>query len=93
MCVNFIACKLIFWSRDSSVSIVTGYGIGGLCLIPGRSKIFLFFIVDRPAMEAHEISYQMATGIKRPGREADHSPPCSVEIIEAHVFKARCSIN
>jgi len=53
----------------------------------------------------HSASYPMGTGglfppeVKQPGREADHSPPSSVEVKNAccytstpHVFKAWCFV-
>jgi hypothetical protein len=41
--------------------------------------------VVQTGSEAHPASYPMVTGgsfpgVKRPGREADHSPPASVEV-------------
>jgi hypothetical protein len=33
-----------------------------------------------------ELPYEMGTGIKRPGREADHSPPCSADVTNAWCY-------
>jgi hypothetical protein len=48
-------------SRDSLVDIATGYGLDGQGSIPNRGKIFLFFIVSRPALGPHPDSYPMGT--------------------------------
>jgi hypothetical protein len=43
----------VYGSRDSSVSIATGYGLddeGGGTSSPGRVKIFHFSISSRPAL-------------------------------------------
>jgi hypothetical protein len=49
--------------------------------------IFLFTTVSKPALEATQPPMQWVPGalslrVKRPGREADHSPPSSVEVKE-----------
>jgi hypothetical protein len=50
--------------------------------------IFLFTTESRPALEPTEPPIQWLPGalslvVKRPGREADHSPPSSVELKNA----------
>jgi hypothetical protein len=68
----------LFWfirSRDSSVSIAMGYGLNG------RSSI-LYSTESRPALGPTQPPNQwvpapLSPGVKRPGREADHSPPSS----------------
>jgi hypothetical protein len=75
----------IFGSRDSSVGIVTGYGLDGWGSFPGRGKIFLFYIASRPALGPTQPPIQWILGavspwVKRPGREADHSPPPSATV-------------
>jgi hypothetical protein len=72
-------------SRDSSVGITTGYGLDGRGSIPGRVKMFLFYIVSRPALRPTLSPIQwippvLSPGVKRPGREADHSPQSSSEV-------------
>jgi hypothetical protein len=59
-------------SRDTSVGVATGYGLDGRDSNPGPS--------------AYPASYSIGNGgdfpgIKRPGREAGHSPPFNVEVI------------
>jgi hypothetical protein len=75
------------WSLDSVVGIATGYelddrGVG--VLVPAGSRIFTSPIVQTGS-GVHPTSYPMGTGdsflgVKRPRREADHSPPTSAEI-------------
>jgi hypothetical protein len=64
-------------SRDSSVGIALGYGLG----------IFLFITASRTAPGPTQPPSQwvpgaLSLGVKRPGREADHSPPSSAEVEE-----------
>jgi hypothetical protein len=71
--------------RDSSVGIVTGYGLDARGSIPGRSTIFLFSITSRPTLGPTQPPIQWvpvahSLGIKQPGSEADHSPSSSVEV-------------
>jgi hypothetical protein len=42
--------------------------------------ISLFVSTSRPALGPTEPSIQWVSGVKRPAREADHSPPSSDEI-------------
>jgi hypothetical protein len=49
--------------------------------------IFLFTTASRMALELTQPHIQWVPGalslaVKRPGREADHSPPCSAEVKE-----------
>jgi hypothetical protein len=53
--------------------------------------------VFRLALRAHPASYPTGTGefppgIKRPGREADHSPPSSVEVENAWSYTSTPTI-
>jgi hypothetical protein len=50
--------------------------------------IFLFTTASRPALEPTQPPIQwvlgaLSLGVKRPGREADHSPPSTVEVENA----------
>jgi hypothetical protein len=75
---------------DSSVGIATGYGLddqGGGSLSPGRVNNFHFSI----SSGVHPTSYTMGTGgffsgVKRQGREADHSPPTSAEVKKICIY-------
>jgi hypothetical protein len=66
------------YSRDSSVGIATGCGLDGRGSIAGRGKIFLFSSPDRLWGPTRH-STQWVPRIKRPGRDANHSPPSSAE--------------
>jgi hypothetical protein len=72
-------------SRGSSVDVVTGYGLHGRVLIPGSGKIFFSPLhPDRlrgtPCLVSSVYGALFPTGVKRPGREADNSPPSSAEV-------------
>jgi hypothetical protein len=69
-------------SRDGVVGIATRYGLDGPGIESRWGRDFPH--LSRPASDAHPASYTMGTGsfagVKRPGRDADHPPPSSVEI-------------
>jgi hypothetical protein len=75
-------------SWDSSVGIATSYGLddqGGGSSSPGRVKKFSLLHIVQTGSGVHPTSYKMGTGdsfpgVKRQGREADHSPPTSAEV-------------
>jgi hypothetical protein len=77
-------------SRDSSVGIALGYGLddwGSRVRFPAEAEIFLFTIASRTALGPIQPPIQwvpgdLSLGVKRPRREADHSPPCSAEVKE-----------
>jgi hypothetical protein len=77
-------------SRDSSDGIarVTGWTIGVLGFDSRRGLgIFLFTTVSRMALGPTQLRIQcvpgaLSLGVKMSGREADHSPPSSVEVKE-----------
>jgi hypothetical protein len=53
-------------------------------------RIFLFTTVSRPALESTHSPIQwvpvaLFPGVKRPGREADHSAPFSAECVELYL--------
>jgi hypothetical protein len=66
-------------SRDRSVGIATAYEVYCRGSIPGRS---MRFFSSPPLLD--QASNTMGTGlspaVKRPGREAEHSPPFSDEV-------------
>jgi hypothetical protein len=79
--------KFLAWSRDSSVVIATVYGLDdrgvGVRVLVG-SRISLFYVVQTGS-GVHTTSYKTGIGgsfpgVKRQGREADHSPPTSAEV-------------
>jgi hypothetical protein len=68
--------------------MATGYGLDdrGVGVRESRQgQEFSFLHVVQIGSGVHPISYPMANGgfspgVKRPGREADHSPPASAEV-------------
>jgi hypothetical protein len=71
-------------SRDSSAGIATDYGLDGKGLIPGRGKICLS-IPPRSALRPSQVPIHgqqvaLSLEVKRSGREADHSLPCSADV-------------
>jgi hypothetical protein len=73
-------------SRDSSVVSALCYGLNDLGFeVRHGLRIFLFTTVSRQALEPTQPTIQwvpgaLCLGIKRPGREVDHSPPPSPEV-------------
>jgi hypothetical protein len=58
---------------------------GGVGESPGRVKNFLFSTSSRPALRSTQPLIQwvpgaLSPGVKRPGPEADHSPPTIAEV-------------
>jgi hypothetical protein len=77
-------------SRDSSVSIALGYGLDNrvsrVRFLAGAGN-FLFTTTSRTAQGPTQPPIQwvpeaLSLGLKRPGCEADHSPPSTVEVKE-----------
>jgi hypothetical protein len=59
--------------------------------------IFLFTIASRPALGPTQPPIQwvpgaLSLGVKRPGREADHSPPSSAEVKNAYSLMTWCIV-
>jgi hypothetical protein len=76
-------------SRDSSVGIGLGYGLDGVLGFDSRRGlgIFLFITASRTALgltqpPIHCVPGTLSLGVKRPGREAGHSPPSSAKVKE-----------
>jgi hypothetical protein len=74
-------------SRDRSVDIETGYGLGGQEVgvpVPAGSRVFS--VASRPALGPTQPTIQwvlgaLSQGVNRQGgREAEHSPPTSAEV-------------
>jgi hypothetical protein len=78
-----------FWSRGSSGSIVSDYGLGDRAIgvrSPAGAKDFSSKLCVQTGSGAHPASCPMGTGgpfpggKARPGRDADHSTLSSVEV-------------
>jgi hypothetical protein len=75
-------------SFDSSVGIALGYGLddrGSRVRFPTGAANILFITASRRALGPTQPPIQWVPGslslvVKRPGREADHSPPSSAEV-------------
>jgi hypothetical protein len=74
--------------HDSSVGIALGYGLddrGSRVRFPEGAWNFSLHHSVQNGSGAHLASYPMGTrvsfpGVKRPGREADYSPPSSAKV-------------
>jgi hypothetical protein len=98
--------SLLCYCRDSSVGIELGYGLddrSSRVRFPAGAGNFSLHHRVQNGSGAHPASCPMGTGgsfpgVKRPWREADHSPPSSDEVKNAwtispllqYVFMARC---
>jgi hypothetical protein len=63
----------------------------GRSLSPGGGQEFLLLHVVQTGPGVHPTSYPMGTGgsflgVKRPGREADHSLPTSAEVMKMRIY-------
>jgi hypothetical protein len=71
-------------SRDSSVGIVTGCGLDDRGLIPGRGKRFFCTAskaaLGPPSLLSNGYRGLFRRGLKRTGREANHSPSFSANV-------------
>jgi hypothetical protein len=77
-------------SRVSSISIVSDYGLDNRAIgvrSPAGAKDFSSILCVQTGSGAHPVSCTMGTrgpfpgGKARPGRDADHSPPSSAEVV------------
>jgi hypothetical protein len=81
-------------SRDSSVCIATDYRLDDQRGREFESRYvhkFLFLHVVQTGSGVHPTSYKMGTGgsfpgVKRQGREAEHSPPPSAEVKKMWIY-------
>jgi hypothetical protein len=79
---------IIIMGSGNAVGMVTVYGQehrGVKSSSPGRIKNFHFSISSRPALGSSQPPIQwvpggLSLGVKRLGREADHSPPTGPEV-------------
>jgi hypothetical protein len=58
---------------------------------PGTVKNFLFSTWSRPALGSTQPPIQwvpgvLSLGVKRPGRESDHSPPANAEVKKMWIY-------
>jgi hypothetical protein len=87
-------CNVIFLvgSRDSAVGIATGYGLDGRGVrvrVPVGARIF--FMSSRSVLGLAQPPVQwvpgaLSQGVKRPEREADHSPSASAEVKKTWIY-------
>jgi hypothetical protein len=85
---------------NSSVGIALGYGLddrGSRVRFPAELGIFLFTTASRTALGTSQPPIQwvpenLYLGVKRPGLEADHSPPSGAEFKECVDLYLRSSI-
>jgi hypothetical protein len=83
----FLIMKLLGWMiQDSAVCMAIGYGLddGGVAVrVPVVSGIFSFLChPDRypGPIQPSNVDAGSFSGIRRPGSEADHSPPTNAEV-------------
>jgi hypothetical protein len=81
--------KKTVWRRNSSVGIATGYrlndrGVG--VRVPVGSKIFSSSRRPDRLWVSTQPPIQWVSGVKRPGREADHSLPTAAEVRKTWVY-------
>jgi hypothetical protein len=70
-------------SWDSAVGIATGYGLddrGVGVQVPVGSRIFCYPRRPERLWKTTQPPIQWVPGVKRQGREADHSPPVSAKV-------------
>jgi hypothetical protein len=86
-------CKYMaeMMTRDSSASVVTGYGLDGRGVgvrVPvGAGFISALHSVDSFRGPSGLLSnWAISLGVKRPGRETDHSPPTSIEVKNTWIY-------
>jgi hypothetical protein len=70
--------------------MATGWKAEGSSSSPSRGKIFLLSTLSRPVLGPTKPPIQCVTGalspgVKRPGREADHSPQTSQEYVDLYI--------
>jgi hypothetical protein len=84
----------LLYPRDNAVSIATSYGLeirGVGVRVPVRSRIFSSPFSSRSVLGFTQLPSQwvpvaLPSGVKRQGREADHSPPTSAEVKRTWIY-------
>jgi hypothetical protein len=80
---------LAFGTWGSSVSIVSGYGLDDQAIevrSPAKARDLSSNLSVQTVSEVHPACCTMDTGVlpggkSRPGRDSDHSPPSSAEVV------------
>jgi hypothetical protein len=88
----FIHLLTVYWSRDSSVGIATGYGLDDLGVgvrVTVGSRIFSTTFIStleptRPPVQW--VTGALCPGVKRRGHEADHSPATIAEVKKMWIY-------
>jgi hypothetical protein len=91
---EFLMLLIYIGSRDSTVSIVTGYRLddrGGRVQVLVGSRIFSSpnhpdWFWGPPSLLSMWVLGALTPGVKRPEREADHSPPTSAEVKKTWIY-------
>jgi hypothetical protein len=83
-------------SRDSVVDIATGWTTEGSEFEPRRVKNFLFSKSSRTALGPNQPPIQRGTedfspGLKRQGRDVDHSPPARAVVKKMWIYISTAS--
>jgi hypothetical protein len=95
------------WQRSRYSDWLRAEGLSGRSSSPGSVKNFLFSMSSGPALGLIKPPIQwvrggaLSPGVKRPGRESDHSPPPSAAVkkmwiytsIPPHAFMVQCLIS
>jgi hypothetical protein len=86
--IAFSCVHRLHKNRDSSVGIALGYGLDDRGSIPGECWEFFSKpprperLWGPPSLLSNGYPGALSPGVKRLGREADHSPPSSAEVKE-----------
>jgi hypothetical protein len=67
--------------------MATGYGMDDRGVgVPSSGRVKNILHVVKTGSRIHPTSHPMGTGVKRPGHEADHSPPTSAEVKKMWIY-------
>jgi hypothetical protein len=74
-----------FVTTIPAVGLFSRYSWTAGARFPGEARDFLFFATSRPALRpilphTQWVTGALSPGVKRLGREADHSPPSTTEV-------------